>query len=251
MITAPFFEQYRQGDTIQYLNNLLTILTEERATELLLTTQRATLSADMDELNAAWQPASGSEMTPEIASLDAQRDTVFTGLKMTADAWGANHFDPAKRNAAYLIADNIAAHGDAIVRMRYQQQTATLASIVKDLTTTLAPQIALLGLGDWVATLQLLNNSFDQKYVQRAQSQANVQPGKVAELVTKAIGNFRALKAIFEARYAVATADGGENTDAYKALEQEWNSLTADYNDAVMRNTGGTSDAPTPDAPAS
>ena len=106
-------------------------------------------------------------------------------------------------------------------------------------------------MGDWVGTLQLLNNSFDQKYVQRAQSQANVQPGKVAELVTKAIGNFRALKAIFEARYAVATADGGENTDAYKALEQEWNSLTADYNDAVMRNTGGTSDAPTPDAPAS
>ena len=248
MITTPLFEKYRQGDTIQFLNNLLTIVSEARANDLHIAMQLDTLLNTINGLNTAWQPELGSQMTPEIAALDAQRDAVFNGLNLTVQAWGAYHFIPAKRNAAFLIADSLAGHGDKVAKLRYQEQTATLNSILQDLTTTLTSQVALLGLGDWVSSLESLNSSFDQKYVQRAQTMAGADPGKVAEMVTQAITDFRNLKTIFEARFAVAKADG-EDVSTFTAVEQEWNSLTNDYNTAVLRNSGGNDEAPVDNPP--
>ena len=77
MLNAPNFEKYRQGDAIQYLSNLLTILTDPLATTLNVANKRTALKNIGQELAGKWQPTQGNLLTPEISALDNERDRVF------------------------------------------------------------------------------------------------------------------------------------------------------------------------------
>lgn len=235
MITTPLLEKYRNGDFVQFMNNVLDIVTEDRATALHVAPQRVALLDVVQKLNTVWQPSVGSELTPQIAALDDQRDSVFTGLKLTADNWALNHYEEDKRNAAFLISDNIAAHGDRIVNLRYQQETATLSAIIHDLENQFAGQVALLGLTAWVSKLQELNRSFNDLYVARAQALSTEQIGLVAELRVEVTAVFRKLKELFEARMAIAEVEGAANLTDFQRVRNEWSTITEQYNDAVTR----------------
>lgn len=251
MLRAPNLEKYRQGDFIQYMNNVLDIVTAARAATLNITPQRAALESEMQTLNAAWQPALGSELTPQLAALDKERDRVFSGFKMMVDNWATNHFDEAKQNAAYIISDMIAGHGNRITLMRYQQQTATLNAIINDLQNQLAAQVTLLNIGDWEGVIEDLNTKFDDLYVQRAQAISGNDPSVIAPMIEDITQLFRNMKNLFDARFAVATADGAATVADFTTIEQEWNTITQQYNDAVNRFSGGEEEDPTPEPPAS
>lgn len=235
MITIPNFENYRQGDFIQYMNNVLQVVTAARAATFNIVPQRTALQDSMNALNAAWQPVVGSELTPEISELDQKRDRCFNGLKMTVDNWGINHYDLALRESAYLISDRIAGYGDRISLMRYQQQTATVTAIIQELGDVLAPHVDALALQGWVTELSSLNTLFNEKYVERAQSISGKQSGEVVELMNLAITSFRDMKMLFESRFAVAVADGNASAD-FQQTENEWSTLSQQYNDAVNRS---------------
>lgn len=252
MLNAPNFERYRQGDAIQYLNNLLNILTDPLATTLNVANKRTALKNIGLELFSKWQPSLGNALTPEISALDNQRDMVFNGFKTTVDNWAANHYDPAIQNAAFVVSDNIAAHGDRIYKMRYQQETATLNAIINDCEGIYAGHITTLGLGAWVTKLKNINTSFDTQYLARNAELATAEPGVVAELITQALAAFRALKSLFEARQSVAEADGDPLATQYQSVAAQWNSLTRQYNDAVLRyaDTDTEEEVPAPEPPA-
>ena len=235
MITTPLLEKYRNGDFVQFMNNVLDIVTTDRATALQVAPQRASLLETVERLNTVWQPSVGSELTPQIAALDDQRDKVFTALKLTVDNWALNHYEEDKRNAAYLISDSIAAHGDRIVNMRYQQETATLSAIIHDLENQFAGQVALLELTHWVVKLKELNKNFNDLYVARAQALSTEQIGLVAELRIEVTAVFRKLKELFEARMAIAEVEGATNLVEFQKVRNEWSTLTEQYNDAVTR----------------
>lgn len=143
MLKTPQLQKFRQGDLIQYMDNVLEILTEPRATTLNLSAQRENLYLSLRDLKLVWQPQVGSELTPEIVALDRKRDSIFSGLKITVDTWAMHHFNPDWRNAAFLIADNIESHGQSIPTMRYQQETASINAIIHDLEDTYAAQVNL------------------------------------------------------------------------------------------------------------
>ena len=242
MVSTPNLEKFRQGDFVQYMNNVLEIVTAARATTFQIAPQRTALEDVTEQLNEAWQPAVGSELTPEIAELDKQRDSVFSGLKGTVDNWALNHYLPNMRNAAFIIADNIAGHGDKVTVMRYQQQTATINAIINDLNTDHAAHVATLKLEDWVDHLAGLNKSFNDKYVERAQAISGHQLGQIRQLIEDTTQRFREFKTIFEARFAVAVADGGAAVADFQQAENEWNSITSQDNDAVNRYAGDDKD---------
>lgn len=235
MLTVPNLERYRQGDTIQYFSNVLSLIPEATAATLQVASQRTQLDTATKNLIEKWQPAVGSALTPEISALDTQRDMTFTGFKMTVDNWATNHYDPAWRQAAFIISDNIAGHGDKITVMRYQQQTATLNAIINDCLGDHATHVATLGLTAWVTQIKNLNDTFNSKYLERTSELAIVEPGIIAALVNEAIVAFRQLKSIFEARQAIALADADPLLTQYETVASEWNSLTQQYNDAVNR----------------
>lgn len=238
MINTTRFEQYRQGDTIQFLNNILeAIISPGTATTLKLLPQRTALGNVVDQLNTLWQPATGSELTPEIAALDKQRDSLFMGFKLTTEAWASHHYLPDWRNAAYIIADNIAGHGERIALMRYQQETATLNAIIHDLENEHADHVSTLGLEEWVSQLKAANQSFNEKYLQRNQATAGNNPGQIATLIQDATAAYRKLQSMFEARHAIAADESLVSLPQFITCAQEWNNLIKSYNDATI--TGG------------
>lgn len=235
MITTPLLEKYRNGDFIQYMNNVLDLVTEARAATLNLAPQRTALYNGMQEMNTLWQPARGSEITPQIAQLDTRRDSIFSGLKMTADAWAHHHYDDAQRNAAILIADNMAAHGHKIQDLRYQEETAVLNAILNDLENEYSDAVSLLGLAPWVSELRSVNTEFNDLYVARTQALSTQQTGAVETQRNQVTTDFRGLKTLFEARMAVAEVDGGANLSEFETVHNEWSTLSGAYNDAVTR----------------
>ena len=255
-IITPILEKYRKGDIAQYFYNVLEIITEDRATTLQIANQRSALATTMDSFKTNWQQVKGSELTPQIAELDAQRDSSYIGLKLTVDTWASNHFDDSLKNAAFLIADKLATYGNRIQTLRYQEETATLNAIINDLETDLAPQVTQLGLTDWVAQLKNLNTSFNEKYVLRAQDLSTEQDGLVAEIRIQATNEFKLLKDLFVARGTVAIEDAQGNAALFTTVANEWNTLTEQYNAAVLRNTGSTdiptdtTEEPTTEAPS-
>ncbi len=235
MLTTPLLEKYRKGDLVQFFNNVLEILTEQRAQALKISPQRKALEEVMQHFNEAWHPNRGSELTPQIEELDMERDTLFIGLKLTVDAWGTYHYEKEKRNAAFLIADKIASYGDKLHKKRYQQETAILNSLLSDLETGLAKEVQALGLTEWVANLRKVNTEFNQKYVERTEATASEQEGKVLELRKEATSVFRKLKMLFEARMAIAEVENSEDLPTFKAVENALSRLVEQYNDAVLR----------------
>ncbi len=80
MIQNPLLEKYRKGDLVQYFNNVIEILTVERAEALKVAPQRETLNEVMTQFNQLWQPNKGSELTPQIEELDVERD-IFSFMR--------------------------------------------------------------------------------------------------------------------------------------------------------------------------
>lgn len=234
MSTTPLLEKYRKGDLVQFFNNILEIITEEKSVELKIEAQRKDLAVVMERFNRSWQPNKGSELTPQIQELDVLRDSLFVGLKLTVDAWSAYHYDEGVKNAAFLLSDKIAAHGSSIQILRYQQETATLNALLLDFTTELEKEVALLGLTEWVVKLQQTNSLFNEKYVARAKALSSEQEGIVVQLRAEATEAFRSLRKLFEARMEIAKVESA-NFSVYEKVQNQLNELTQQYNEAVLK----------------
>ncbi len=234
MLVTPLLEKYRKGDLVQFLNNVLEILTEEQANTLKVAPQRAALDEVMQRFNDSWHPERGSELTPQIQELDTERDALFMGLKLTVDAWADYHYEGDKKNAAFLISDKIASYGKEVQLVRYQQETAILNSLLEELENQLSDEVLLLGLTDWVAKLKTVNTQFNEKYVERTLATSTEQEGKVLELRKESIKVFRKLKSLFEARMEIAEAEESADFPTYESVENALSRLAEQYNDAVQ-----------------
>ncbi|CAL2105006.1 conserved hypothetical protein [Tenacibaculum sp. 190524A02b] len=233
---TPLLEKFKKGDVIQYVNNVLEIVSEERAATMKIVPQRTQLQSTMSILNANWQVNRGSELTPQIAQLDRERDSLFLGLKMTVDAWAAHHFEETKKEAAFLISDLITSYGDKIQLMRYQQETATLNAIINDLETKLPLQVSLLALNTWVIKLKEVNTIFNAKYIERAKAISLDQDESITALRIQVLAEYKALKNIMEARSTIAVEDKTDTVETFTLVVNELNVLTDQYNNAVTRN---------------
>ncbi len=235
MLHNAFLEKYRKSDLVQYFNNMLEILTVERAEALKVAPQREALNEVMTRFNQSWQPDRGSELTPLIQELDVKRDTLFLGLKSTVEAWANYHYDAIKKNAAFLIFDKIDNLGTELHKKRYQQETALLNALIDKLNTDLQEEVTLLALSEWVVKLQEVNTLFNDKYIERVKALSGEHDGVVVELRKESIQVFRQLKAIFEARMAIAKVENSDLLATYDTVANELNEITEQYNDAVMR----------------
>jgi hypothetical protein len=97
--------------------------------------------------------------------------------------------------------------------------------------------VSLLGLDQWVNELRSVNTGFNDLYVERTQALSTRQTGAVETQRNQVTADFRALKNLFEARMAVARADGGANLSEFQTVHNEWSTLSGEYNDAVTRYT--------------
>lgn len=156
-----------------------------------------------------------------------------------------NH--PAKRDAARRIALVVDKYGSGVARLRYQQETGEIRSLVADLREDAAASAAMTALGvtDWLGEMDSANLAFDAAYVQRSQEMAG-EPSQLLALRATALEKWQALAAHLTAHATL------EPDPALAQTIAELNRLIQDYNDAATRRSGEEEPAadPTPAAPA-
>src|SRR5690606_35768538 len=103
------------------------------------------------------------------------------------------------------------------------------------------------GLENWVTELRAVNLELDTKYLERAQAMSGHQPGIVVQQIGIATTTFRALQTAFDSRFNVAVLDSLPVVADFQQVENEWNMITEQYNNAVTRYLGSEEEEPEPE----
>ena len=116
-------------------------------------TQFQTAAAHEDE---CYLIISKSELTPQIAALDSERDTKYVGLKSMADALHRIGSAEQQQAAGQLI--DLCAHYKVDISERYDDETTKMSQLLQELQTeTWTARIETLGLTATVGELVSLN----------------------------------------------------------------------------------------------
>ena len=171
-----------------------------------------------------------SSLTSEIAVSDHKRDSTYRGFCDTVKG-ANNHFLPAKREAANRIQIAIDHYGN-INTKTYDEQTAAINSLVEDLNKEYANDVATLGVEDWVAELQLNNNSFETLMDERYSTDAGKTQLKMKEVRVEVDTAYRN---ITERVDALVVVNGQE---AYAPFVKELNERVEKYNNTLAQRKG-------------
>ncbi|WP_417800115.1 DUF6261 family protein [Tenacibaculum sp.] len=224
----PYLNQYRNGEYLQYMKDILQLVNLQDIDALALTNPTNELTTLVNRIDSLYQQVQGNSLTQEIIALDTRRDKAITGIKTLVSAY-VNHFNEATVNAANALLTTINTYGTDIARKSYQEQTAILDSIRKDFETEseLIQAISLLKITPWLTELKDANTEFSTKYIEHIGEPATTPENNIEELRIETTLAYRKLVLHIEAH---ATLSGNKR---YPALINEINLLTKQYNLAV------------------
>jgi hypothetical protein len=107
-----------------------------------------------------------SDLTEEIADTDKRIDRCIVGINSIVTA-ALHHFDQNVVKAAKLLESLLGSFHGSIEKKAYEEQSVAVEVLLKELTTTYAPQVALLNMGDWVTELSAAHADFDRLFAER------------------------------------------------------------------------------------
>jgi hypothetical protein len=180
---------------------------------------------------AALDVITKSGYTQPIDEQEHVRDRVFRGFDDAVKS-ALNHFDPAKREAARRIKIVLDHYGN-IAAKAIDQETAAIDDLVRELQSGDYPVlVTTVGLGDWVAQLEIENQRFKDLMMARYDEAAkrpetHMRPARAA--TDKA---FRELTRQLE---ALALVNGMQ---AYEACFRELNAVLNRYKHLLAQQAG-------------
>ena len=148
----------KNAEHLQFQTEFKTEVEKKTATALSIEPQFAIYLLKFKEEGEALVYIGKSSQTDLLAESDEYRDRVFRGLCDTSRA-ALNHFKPEKAEAARKLIIVFDTYGNVTVEA-YDEETAKINSLIKDLINNHANDIDLLALNEWVDELQTANNKF-------------------------------------------------------------------------------------------
>ena len=229
----PYLYQYRNGEFIQYMTDVLGFLEPHDVQVLQLAEQQGALAAVVAKLDAVYKEPLNSELTPEIAALDERRDNAFRGLKSATEN-ALRHFNPAVAAAAKLLYRNLSAHGDNIPGLGYTEETTVLRSLIEDWENKadLKAAVTTVNLNDWLQELKTTNEAFAKLYRERVNQDSQNATPPVSNFRPEAIEAYRNLFTHISA-HATLSSD-----PVYAELLNRIDNLAGKYNQVVNIRTG-------------
>ena len=176
-----------------------------------------------------------------------ERDDAITGIDLYLDAL-SRHNDIAIRTNANVLLQEIKLYGTGIARLSYQNETATITSIVDKFNNDVALKAAVMALPllpDWVAALKTANSLFDTKYVARAVEQGAASPDTIRAKRLEAMQAYYDLRDMING-YATTT----KGAVPYSATIDSINALVDDYNTTINQRAALAAKAKSGDQPA-
>lgn len=230
MINSVNFKSFRNSESVQFFNDIVTLCTESNPKALNIEAQLNTLNESVNSLNSNFATDRSSEITNDLISLDQRRDKAITCLRMLTEGY-TNHFDSAKSESAKQLLQTIDKYGSSISRMNYQAETSTLDNLGDELQNdaAVANLVSQLDLSDLVSEMIEANNAFNTRYLDRVKEEAEGNEVAIGEVIKKSIANFRLLTAHIEAHSTL------NPSDELNTLADRINELIERYNLTVQR----------------
>jgi hypothetical protein len=212
------------GEYVAFLTDAVALF--NRTLQATLTPFVTPLSDALTDLDKAYKFEQGNLLTKDIQAVDNRRDEAIKGIKNTANSY-LHYFDESVRSAAALLIRSMDKYNKRIDRLNYQEETATVKSLLNDWAndTTLSDAITTLNFQAWQQELADANTIFGTIYLDRVEDEAAktlVPVSKQRETVTPLYKNLeRKLTAYCEidtATYLPLMNALGELIDKYNAL---------------------------------
>ena len=171
-----------------------------------------------------------STVTDELSEADEGRDLLLTGFGDTVKG-AINHFDQLKREAAITV-QNYLDRYRKIFRMNYDEETAAINSMLKELGENCIDELNTLALSDWLLQIQARNDAFDGLMKSR-----NEETSSWGELQMKQVrlDIDTAWKKIIRRLESNIDINGEER---YKAFVAEFNELTDRFKNRLSIREG-------------
>ncbi|MFT3753519.1 MAG: photosystem II biogenesis protein Psp29 [Paludibacter sp.] len=134
--------------------------------ELLFNLFLAAYANELESLNIIRK----NVISDDLIEADDDRDNVFRGL-CDAVKSALNHFNADVRTAAKRLQVVLDTYGNLAAK-NYDAETGSLNSLINDLTSTYAADVAAVGLVDWVTELAAKNKAYDDLKNQRYSDEA-------------------------------------------------------------------------------
>lgn len=148
----------RNGEHLQFQTEFKTEVEKKTPTALGIDTQFANYLLKYKEEDEALVYIRKSSQTDLLNEADSYRDRIFRGLCDT-DRAALNHFKPEKAEAARKVNIVFDTYGNITVEA-YDEETAKINSLIKELRDNHANDLDLLALNEWVDELENANNKF-------------------------------------------------------------------------------------------
>jgi len=155
---------------------------------------------------------SKSDLTPQIAEIDAERDTKYVGMKSMADAL-SRIGTAAQQQAATQLLD-LCAHYKVDISERYDDETTKMSQLLQELQTeTWTARIESLGLTATVTDLVSLNQQMKHLIELRNNDLAQVTPQAMLQARAASDEAYALVVTIINALAVADWADGSSHYD--------------------------------------
>ncbi|MDR3195151.1 MAG: DUF6261 family protein [Tannerella sp.] len=183
-----------------------------------------------DKADVALEILRRSDKTELIGGADGKRDHTFRGFADAVKSY-LNHFNPEKRQAGVQL-EIVFNHYGNVNRLPNDEETAAIYNLLQDVKTTHAPQIELLGLGEWVEELERDNLIFQALTEERNAEEATRSSLRMIEVRREGDAIYHQ---IVERLEALMVVNGDE---AYTGFVHELNNLIKHYNNILASRKG-------------
>jgi hypothetical protein len=171
-----------------------------------------------------------SEYTGEISVQDHVRDSIFRGFDDAVKS-AENHFNADKRKAAERIRVVLDHYGN-IAAKAFDQETATIDDLERELHGNYSADMRLLALTDWLTQLNIENQKFktlmSERYAETAKRPAT-------RMKTARNDTDKALRAMLNMVEALVTVNGVE---MYQSFVNELNAVSERYKNQLAQAAG-------------
>ena len=171
-----------------------------------------------------------SEYTKEIEDQNQIRGRIFRGLSDAVKS-GLHHFNEDKRKASQKV-DIVLGHYGNITTKTFDEETAAIDDLLRELSESCPSEIILLGLGEWLEQLGQENRRFKELMAERyaeAAQRPTIRMKDARAAVDKA---FRELLNRIEAYVVI------NGITEYEAFIHEMNAITERYKALLARSAG-------------
>jgi len=223
-----YLKALHNGEYIQFLNDALVFVQKSPIVKEALKTNIEQLSTQVLKLEDAFK-VRGHVLTSKIKEADAKRDQSFIGMKNVVKGY-QNHNNQELVDQANQVMHLFKKYGLNVSNLNYQAETENLKLLIKELAVVEVEYSVLtnLGIKTWVEDLKVLNELFNELYLERTTSLASLGTLSVSAFRKETDVFYNELVTLLE---AIRLTEKSRNhpVEDYEEAQQNLNKLTEQY----------------------